>query len=452
MSKLSEKLGQELRFLRSKMTRPNVIELAWVLAGQTVTLLMGFVVLKLLTQMGKDAFGEYTLTLTISALLGLILYGPVEQGFIRFYYHYAQLSRTAGFVRLMYRFLLWSAGAFLIGSLLFASGALWLAGRRLAILGLVAGIFVISQKADEFFNTALNVIRKRKENYILQGAHKIATAGLLYLLYRYQQLFLVQAMIALTAVTFLAVLAKALNYDKHIPRDDPPPPDLRADRAEMVAQLRRYVLPFLIWGVAGWLQLYGEKWILARLLSVGDVGVYAVMLSVVNVLLNIPNAMLMEYINPIVFRHYADLGNREELQIGHRYIRITVVAVIGLTLLSILVTYFAGRPIIVLISNQGYTGFAQLLPLLSAGTGLFLVGQAMCSMGMGLNLPGRYLAPKILIGLISVAANVLLIRARGIDGIAYAAILVGSIYVAHIALVNRSILRELDGRGDQEKP
>jgi O-antigen/teichoic acid export membrane protein len=447
MSKLGERIGQELRFLRSKLTRSNLAELSWVLVGQTATLLMGFVILKLMTQMGKEAFGEYTLMLTISALLGLLLYGPVEQGFIRFYYHYAQLARTAGFVRLMYRFLVISAGAFLIASLLFSSGALALGDRRLAVLGLLAGLFVISQKADEFFNTALNVIRKRKENYILQGAHKIVTAAALYLLYRYRELALVQAMIALTAVTFLAVFAKLANYAKHIPRGEPPPADPRAERAEMVRELRAYVLPFLIWGVAGWLQLYGEKWILAKLLSVGDVGVYAVMLSVVNVLLNIPNAMLMEYVNPIVFRHYADLGDRAELEIGHRYIRVTVAAVLGLTLGAIAITALAGRPIIVLISNESYTAFAGLLPLLSLGTGLFLVGQAMCSMGMGLNLPARYLAPKILIGVISVAANVVLIYARGVAGIAYASILVGAIYVVHIALVNRSIVRELGRRG-----
>lgn len=446
MSRLGERIGQELRFLRSKLTRSNVAELVWVLVGQAATLLMGFVILKLMTQMGKEAFGEYTLMLTISALLGLLLYGPVEQGFIRFYYHYAQLARTAGFVRLMYRFLLASAGAFLLASLLFSSGALALGDRRLAVLGLLAGLFVISQKADEFFNTALNVIRKRKENYILQGAHKVVTAGALYLLYRYGELALVQAMIALSAVTFLAVLAKLANYAKHIPRGEPPPADPRADRAEMVHELRAYVLPFLIWGVAGWLQLYGEKWILAKLLSVGDVGVYAVMLSVVNVLLNIPNAMLMEYVNPIVFRHYADLGDRAELEVGHRYIRVTVVAVLGLTLGAIAITALAGRPIIVLISNESYTAFAGLLPLLSLGTGLFLVGQAMCSMGMGLNLPARYLAPKILIGVISVAANVALIYARGVAGIAYASILVGAIYVVHIALVNRSIVRELGRR------
>jgi O-antigen/teichoic acid export membrane protein len=442
------RLARTLRFIRGRMTRDHAVELLWVVAGQAVTLLMGFVILKLMTRMGREAFGEYTLTLTISSLLGLILYGPVEQGFIRFYYHYSNLSREAPFVALMYRFLLWSGLMLCAATVLFSGIALLLNELRLAMLGLIAGAYIAALKADEFFNTALNVIRKRRENYILQIAHKIAMAAVLFALYTWSFLTLLPALTGLMAVTLLAVLVKYVNYGRHLARAPLPSGDPVTERAEMIGRMKGYVLPFMIWGVTAWLQLNGEKWILADFLSVGDVGVYAVMMSVVNVFLVIPNGMMMEYISPIVFRHFADLGNATEMEVGHRYIRLTVLLVVVLTALSSLVAAVAARPLIVLVSSDDYIGFAHLMPLLALGAGLFLVGQAMSGLGMALNLPGRYLPPKILIGIMSVIANVLFIRRFGVAGVAYSAVVIGGAYMLAVALINRLILHELRARRD----
>lgn len=439
-------LIHDLRFLRSKMSRGNLVELAWVFGGQAVTLLMGFVILKLLTQMGTAAFGEYTLTLTISALLGQVIYGPVEQGFIRYYYYYVELGHAAHLVRLLYRFLVWSGACIGVVTLIFSSGAMLLGQGSLGWLGLTAGAFIVAQKGDEFFNTALNIIRRRKENYLLQGAHKVAAGLVLLLLYRAGRLQLVPVMVGLTAVTCLAVLVKYLNYDKHIPRASEEAGNEPAGRGEMAATLRGYALPFMLWGVTGWMQLNGEKWILADRLSVSEVGVYAVMLSVINLLLIIPNNMMVEYISPIIFRHYADLDREAEMRVGHRYIRLTVAVVFALTVAAATVASFAGAPIIRLISSREYATYAHLLPMLTVGTGLFFAGQAMCNLGMALNRPAAYLAPKVFAGLLSVAVNYLLIWRLGVEGIAYAAITVGGVYLVHVAYVNRGILRELRER------
>jgi O-antigen/teichoic acid export membrane protein len=110
-----------------------------------------------------------------------------------------------------------------------------------------------------------------------------------------------------------------------------------------------------------------------------------------------------------------------------------------LTIFSTFVTYFWGKELIILISNKSYTVYWYLLPLLCFGTGLFLTGQAQTVLGMALNLPRKYLAPKISIGIVSIILNLLSIKYFGINGVAYTIMIIGILYVAYIAFVNKKI-------------
>lgn len=74
--------------------------------------------------------------------------------------------------------------------------------------------------------------------------------------------------------------------------------NLTNGKNEMRRTTAAYIIPFLIWGISGWLQSNGERWIISGLLSVSDVGIYAIMMSLVNALVAIPNNMIAEFATP----------------------------------------------------------------------------------------------------------------------------------------------------------
>ena len=200
-----------------------------------------------------------------------------------------------------------------------------------------------------------------------------------------------------------------------------------------------YATPFLIWAVAGWLQLNGEKWIINGILSVKEVGIYAIMMAIVNALVVIPSNVINEFATPIIYQNYADLENIKNIKKGYLYIKIIMVLVFILSIFSTILTYFFAEDIILIISSSKYTNYWYLLPLLTFGTGLFYTGQTQTILGMALDKPQKYLFPKILIGLLAVGFNFLFIKTFGLNGVAYTIILMGFFYVIHIYFINLKI-------------
>ena len=93
-----------LTLLFLKVSRKSTIEMGWVVFGQTINLLLTFIIIKFISKIGPEQYGIYALILTIAALLGLF-YGSFLQGFLRYYYHYENLNQRDNFILLMYKFL-----------------------------------------------------------------------------------------------------------------------------------------------------------------------------------------------------------------------------------------------------------------------------------------------------------------------------------------------------------
>ncbi|MHB8578386.1 MAG: lipopolysaccharide biosynthesis protein [Ignavibacteriaceae bacterium] len=432
-----------LHLIRSKINPDSVTEMSWVFIGQLTTVVLSFVIVKILSNMGAAQYGIYTLVITVTAFFGLLFYGPVLQGFLRFYYHYLEKSLSNIFVKLIYRVLLISGIIFFLLAVVFYLFSPLFNFSLSSFFFLITGIYVVTFKVDEFFNSVLNLVRKRKENSIIQGIEKAAIIVYLILLKHFDLLELKNVFIALVFNTILFAFIKIKFFERFLPEEPAHDKDFIKDaHKEMGTKLFRYVLPFLIWGLSGWLQLNGEKWIINGLLSTADVGIYAIMLAIVNALVIIPNNIISEFATPIIFKQYSDLNNVENVRMGFHYIRINMLMIFAISVFSTLVTYFFGKELISLVSNKSYTVYWYLLPLICFGTGMFFTGQAHTVLGMALNLPNKYLAPKILIGVVSVLLNIFLIKNLGINGVAYTVLIVGIIYLIHVAFINKRIISD----------
>lgn len=428
------------KLVRSKLNPGSVLELSWVFAGQAATVILSFVIIKILSGMGPKDYGIYALVITIAVFIGLSFYGPVAQGFIRFYYYYLEKSLSRIFTGFIFRILIISSSIFLFLTLVLAFIKSFFILPEPTMFFLFAGIYIITSKVSEFFNSVLNLIRKRKENSILQGMEKSFIIIFLVLLMYLKALILTNVFVILASVTLVFAVVKIIVFNKYLPLEEKRETGFaKSAQSEMRIRMFQYVSPFFIWGFSAWLQLNGEKWIINGLLSTYDVGIYAIMMALVNALVIVPNNIISDFATPIIFQQYSDMDNSEKMNTGHHYIRLNMLVIFLLTLFSTIITYFWGRELIILISNKSYTVYWYLLPLLSFGTGMFLTGQAQTVFGLALNQPKKYLMPKVIIGIFAIMLNIILIKYEGINGVAITVLLIGVIYFFYIAFVNKKI-------------
>lgn len=428
------------RLIREKASAENVSEMGWVFSGQLVVILYGFAVIKIISRLGEAVYGKYVLIMTVASLASMLLFGPLTQGFMRYYFHYLSSGRAGIFVKYIYSNLFRIVLALLLvlcgGTLLYS---LFVPMDDLAML-LLSVCFILVLKVGEFQNSHLNTLRKRKINSLLQALEKSVIVASAFLLIFTETLSLnnMLKIFILPALVFSVI--KQIYLWKLLPSDGNTAAPVAGESSQMRKALAGYITPFLIWGIAGWLQLNGEKWIIANLLSTSDVGVYGVMVSLINVFIAVPNTIIADFSTPLIFRKFSDLNNKSDIREGFRLIWLTTAAVASFMCLSVVITYFAGDLLIRLISSGSFTRYSYLLPLLSVGTGLFYVGQTICFPGMALNMPQKYLVPKITLGIVSVLFNTVFLSIFGIDGLAPSIILSSAVYCLHILYINKKII------------
>ncbi|NWF49794.1 MAG: hypothetical protein HXY49_04560 [Ignavibacteriaceae bacterium] len=425
-----------IELVKTKLSKDTVLEISWVFITQLTNVVLGFIIIKILSSMGSEDYGIYSLVLTVAALAGLF-YGPLSQAFIKFYYHYLGQSLSGLFVLFNYRMLLLS----FFSVLLISAAAMifsWMFGfYSTPVFFLSAGLFIASLKLSEFFNYALNTIRKRKENSLLQAAEKILSIIVLYHLFSNSVLDVENSLLTLAMVYLFSFFLKITVFNKNIPVES------QKDTSRLIevrAKILKYMMPFILWSIAGWLQMNGERWIINGYLTTADVGIYAMMMSLVNAFVVIPNNVIVEFFTPIIFKQYSNISGIKNIVEGFIYIRLTVALIFIITVISTLIMFWFGGRLIILISDESYTVYSNLLPMLTLGSGLFLIGQAFALLGMGLNQPEKYISPKVSIGILSVILNLMLVYLIGVKGVAYTVLIVGIVYLVYIYLVNQRIL------------
>lgn len=434
-----KEIREIISLLLLKVSKKSATEITWVALGQTINLFLSFIIIKFISKIGPEQYGIYTLILTIAALLGLF-YGSFLQGFLRYYYHYENLNQRSHFVLLMYRFLKITILIFIIITIITSLLSPFQDEFYSSLFLLVSGLFIIISKVSEFFNSVLNLIRKRKENSLLQALEKILMIIVVIILLSKNNLELFSILLAFGCISLFLVFIKTYTFRKYAPIKITETNQTDIQK-KMIRTVLIYISPFLIWAIAGWLQMNGEKWIINAILSVKEVGIYAIMIAIVNALVVIPNNIINEYAAPIVFKQFADIDNKENVNTGYSYIKISTLLILIITLIATLLTFLWGDKIITLVSSKNYSTYWEVLPLLALGTGLFYTGQTQTLLGLGLSKPQKYIAPKLIIGIGSVGLNLLFISYFGFLGIAYTILVIGVIYVFYISLVNKRLLK-----------
>jgi O-antigen/teichoic acid export membrane protein len=427
---------------QTDLSRRHASDLSWLVTGQAGALALGIVSIKLLTSMGTDAYGRYALALTVAALLSALVFGPAEQGFLRFYYPAVECGSSRIFVGVLYRVLLLGAAALSVVTGIAAVFAWSRSGTGMALTIAAGGAFAVASAGTTPLAAMLNLLGRRRLNAVLQVLERAGVVLALWLLARRGLLSVTTALVAGAAVLVLVSLVRALSVNRAVPADEPmDTARRRSARRDAVRSVASFGAPFAIWGLAGWLQSNSERWIIGTILSTSDVGVFAMMLTIANVLIAYPYGVMAQLFTPATYRRLHDLRDGARVDEGLRLIRVFGVGMVALTVAAACVTLLFGRLAISWLSSPEFAASWYLLPVVCVGAGLFYVGQAVGLVGASLNAPRIYLVPKTLAGLLSVAVNTAAASEFGLPGIAVSSWVIGGVYVALVVRANTRILR-----------
>lgn len=421
-------------FIKQKLTNENRTEINWFIVGQVFNAILNLLIVKLLSALGKEEFGKYTLILTVSALFNLVLNGPLTQTVSRFYYFYKNEERESiliDFLNKYFAFLLPIILAVLLITILF-----WDADPLLIIFSTV---FIVGSELSRMFNALLNTIRKRKLNSLYQLLEKtILVIVILLIVYLFQEglenylLYSGIFLLFLSLIKFKSFISN--GFDTKIKQ--------KFVFDDLKNKFLPYAFPFLVWGLAGWLQTNGEKWIIDLNLGTDTLGIYGMMFVIASSLVIYPNNFLNEFFTPIIFEKYGS-KDPDKFKEAEKYLYIAFFISVSVLLFALFITLFAGESLIILLSNSEFSGLSFMLPYICIGVGFFYSGQVLTILGLAAGKPQIYIVPKILSGLISLLLSFYFSFKFGLEGVVFAVLISGVYYLIHIFYLNKRVLKIL---------
>jgi len=428
--------------LFKKLLSKNVVEILWLCSGQVISMLLGIVSIKLLTSMGPNEFGKYSLVLSVAALVSAVFYGPAEQGFVRFYYDYSNRGVASTFLKVLYLFLILAGcGCLVLTVLAFIANNIFGKWEQTSVV-IISGLYITLSVSVNIFNSFLNLLRKRKANTILQVVERCLCIGLIYILFNNKSLSFLTALAALSVAIIIVLILKISMLNTFVPADDETDSKILANsRNEIVRVVKKFSIPFGIWGVTGWMQSSSERWVIAHYLTTADVGIYALMITIANYIIAMPCGIIGQFVLPLIYKRVSSTDEKLRKE-AFKIMNYLIISTATLVICASIITALFGRQTILLLGGSKYTDFWYLLPVLCIGTGLFHVGQSFTTFGMLLNVPDKYILPKVASGIIAVLSNIVLISFFGMLGISLSICFTSLAYLLLVIFINSRIKSE----------
>lgn len=429
---------------------PERHELIWVATGQVLTLVVGFLSIKILTHLMDSAmYGQLMLGVSLAALVSLFIYGPLGQAATRFYSVYRERGDLATYVcafRNIHSRLLWlliapTCSAAVVFSF-FVAGGIWPWLVATAVLySAVAGL-------NHGFLSMFSAMRRRVVVAVHQSGESAAR--------------LIGAVIAMSvagispgvaligyasgSLLILVSLYTVARMTGGLERDRTPCPSLEtaasAARANSVyTEIWQYVLPFFVWAAIGYAFMHGDRWVLQSVSGPEAVGTYMAIYQIGSALPNAMISVISQYIEPLVFERFETSRTSRNKTDGTSLIGKSVLYT-GLILIA-MVAIASGwsMAIVGFVTTAEIAQHSRLLAWIVAGTGLIGLGQILTIYGLAMRRPSAYISSKTVAAIALLCAACYGATQRGAEGVAMALVAAGVLYLGSVLYVNARLAR-----------
>ncbi len=421
-------------------------EALWVFIEQVGTAIAGLMGIKLLTHvLDPSEFGRLALANTLVALIGTSVFGPFAQGLMRFWViskdrgnlkeFYAVANRFAKYISLVVFLITAIVSTFII---CIAHKFDW---TILVILSLGIGVIMGN------FRLMMNVFRaarQRRRVAILNTSNgflrpMIATLVAILIIAK-ANIALLGYLLAVLFV-FLVTLRIYSQMVSEISLHDLEPKSRALLFEGLSKKILSYSLPFLVWGIFGWIHISCDRWSVQTFYGSEVVGAFAVVSLLSMYPLNFGSGFLSSLFTPIAFQKGGDLSQSHKVASANK----TLIAMTGIYAIGaiVLIGFFAvfHQPLVLLISNVSFIRYSRLLPWLTLAWALFFLGQMFSIFGLLANQPRIYIMPKLVSSVVAVSATFYLSFNIGPIGVVLGLMLAGFIYVLWCGIIVLRLVR-----------
>jgi O-antigen/teichoic acid export membrane protein len=424
-----------------KLTGDHITQISWLGWGQFASLFLSLISIKLTTTIGPSEYGSFVLATSIGGFLTLSFFGPMEQGFVRYYFEFTKSDEEKS--AYLISILRMIKASFLILSILavvIITVAVVQYNQSLIFWG-SAGILIIISAIANPFNGLLNAMKLRKEISIIQTMEKLCIVIFLVIATFVIALNASIVMICVFSATGIFLVVRVSLFKKQssiIPSRE----IMNRVKVDSLKKIMIYSLPFILWGWLSWFQFNGERWVVNTLVSTSEAGKYGLAVSLVNNSIVLAYGVFIQFILPTIYTKFSSETISERIK-GYSIIKLASSVTVVLFLIFGIFLFLAGDSIVHIISSKEFIIHSSFFLFLTIGIGFFYVGQTLAIVGLALQKPEAYLIPKIGSAVISMAGYIIGCYWFGIYGIAYAACVANAFYLLSIYIVNARLLKNL---------
>ena len=424
-----------------KLTGDHITQISWLGWGQFASLFLSLISIKLTTTIGPSEYGSFVLATSIGGFLTLSFFGPMEQGFVRYYFEFTKSDQEkSAYLISILRMIKISFLILSILAVVIITVAVVQYNQSLIFWG-SAGILIIISAVANPFNGLLNAMKLRKEISIIQTLEKLSIVIFLVIATFIIALNASIVMICVFSATGIFLAVRVILFK----RQSTIMPTLEVMNKVKVDSLKKimvYSLPFILWGWLSWFQFNGERWVVKTIVSTSEAGKYGLAASLVNNSIVLVYGVFIQFILPTIYSKFSTNIAIERLK-GYSLIKMASIFTFVLFFFFALFLFLTGDSIIHLVSSKEFVINSSFFLFLTIGIGLFYVGQTLATVGLALQKPEAYIIPKIGSAIVSMGGYVVGCYWFGIYGIAYAACVANAFYLLSVYIVNVRLLKNL---------
>lgn len=420
-------------------------EMSWILFGQFLGFLGGFIGIKVLTNvMGPSGYGQLAIGLTIAGLFNTYAYGPVANVVVRFFAIYQERGTLGSYFSILkktHRIL--ALGA--VGLAVTASGITgYFLGAEWALIIILSCLYGVASGVNVSFISLQNAIRQRKIVALHQGADVWLRIGLsIALLFLFSKSgwfallgYLTGTLLVTISQRIFALQNETIRKNWHAPKAGP------LQEQQTFKEFAVYATSFLLFAVFASFSLYADRWILQGMFGSSAVGVYAAIYQIAASPVSIFFTMVSQLIVPMVFERAGAMTCRSQLENSGRLMRQTTLASCLVAMVITLAAYAFSEPLIRILTNDTFAKNHNMLWIIALGLCLFNLGQQLTLKGLSFNRPRIYVLPKVLQALSLFVLAFVFAHYFEIIGVAWAVCLSSAIYLGAVLVVNRKLRME----------
>lgn len=388
-------------------------ESLWVVTGQVAALIGTLVSIKYFTvNLPPNEYGRFAFGLIVATLFSQLLYGPLNNGTTRFYLPAIEKESFIGYFNSVLELVSKvSTISFLIS--IFIIVVLFVLNKSEWIyLVSLSSLYAIVTGINSILNGIQNSARHRSIVALHQGVECwIRLLMAVYFFSRFGSLS-VSVLLAYLGASIMVLFSQLIFFYKSLFSKLM----FLEGREKCSREVISYSMPFASWGIFTWVQQGSDRWIIERSLSMGEAGLYSVLLQIGFYPITFVTNVVVQFLTPIFYARAGATPNDKSARHVNGLSLNLLYATLFMTVVSFVVALIFKTQLTNFFVSENYSELSPMLPWMLLAGGVFASSQII-ALNLMSQMKTREMIPyKIGTAILGIVFNFIGINYFGIAG------------------------------------